>query len=121
MKTRWIPWIAIPLVALAIAACRSGPKAPDRETVLNLLRQEAANFKKEGERMDPALGVVATWNIESVEVAERAGDKAKPWNGTIRFKIESRMREPDGSTTTDRFEKKFEYAFDAASGRWFVR
>jgi hypothetical protein len=31
------------------------------------------------------------------------------------------MREPDGSTTTDRFEKKFEYAFDTASGRWFVR
>jgi hypothetical protein len=54
-------------------------------------------------------------------VTERPGDTDKPWNGTIRFKIESRTREPDGSATTDHLEKKFDYVFDAASGRWLVR
>jgi len=121
MKHRALPWVAIALAGVTISACKQGPKAPDRETVVNLLKQEAQTMKKEGERIDPTFGVAATWNIEDVLVNERPGDAAKPWNGTIRFKIESRTREPDGSTITDRFDKKFEYAFDAASGRWFVR
>jgi len=114
--------LAVALAVAAGGACsKAGPKAPDRETVTNLLRQEAESFKKEGERIDPNLGVAATWNIDSVVVTERPGDAAKPWNGTVRFKIESRTREPDGSTTTDRLEKKFDYVFDAASNRWLVR
>jgi hypothetical protein len=113
---------AVAVVALAAGACgKSGPKAPDRATVEKLLRQEAESFKKEGERIDPNLGVKATWNIDSVVVTERPGDTDKPWNGTVRFKIESRTREPDGSSTTDRLEKKFDYVFDAASSRWLVR
>ena len=115
-------FLTVAVTVAALVACgKAGPKAPDRETVLKLLRQEAESFKKEGERIDPNLGVAATWNIDAVVVTERPGDAAKPWNGTVRFKIESRTREPDGSTTTDRLEKKFDYVFDAASGRWFVR
>jgi hypothetical protein len=114
--------LAVAVAVVAAGACgKAGPKAPDRATVEKLLRQEAESFKKEGERIDPNLGVAATWNIDSVVVTERPGDTAKPWNGTVRFKIESRTREPDGSTTTDRLEKKFEYVFDAASSRWLVR
>ena len=64
-----------------------------------LLRQEAETIKKEGQRIDPNFGVSATWNIEAVLVNQCPGTTAKPWNGTIRFKIESRTREPDGSTT----------------------
>jgi predicted small lipoprotein YifL len=115
-------FLTVAVTVAALVACgKAGPKAPDRETVTKLLRQEAESFKKEGERIDPNLGVAATWNIDAVVVTERPGDAAKPWNGTVRFKIESRTREPDGSTTTDRLEKKFDYVFDAASGRWFVR
>ena len=114
--------LAVALAVAAAGACsKAGPKAPDRETVTKLLRQEAESFKKEGERIDPNLGVAATWNIDAVVVSERPGDTAKPWNGTVRFKIESRTREPDGSATTDRLDKKFDYVFDAASGRWLVR
>jgi hypothetical protein len=115
-------FLTMAVAVLATGACgKAGPKAPDRDTVQALLRQEAESFKKEGERLDPNLGVSATWNIDAVVVTERPGDTARPWNGTVRFKIESRTREPDGSSTADHLEKKFDYVFDAASGRWLVR
>jgi len=106
---------------LLLACGKSAPPPPSKDQVTALLRAEAESLQKEGERVDPALGVAATWNIAAVDVAERPGDAAKPWNGTIRFSIESRTRDPDGSKTADRFEKTFQYAFDAASGRWQMR
>jgi hypothetical protein len=120
------PWsralaAAVTLLIVAVACGKSAPPPPTREEVLALLRQEAESLKKEGERVDPALGVATTWKIEAVEVSQRPGDAPKPWNGAIRFGIESRSRDPDGSKTTDRFEKTFQYAFDAASGRWQMR
>jgi hypothetical protein len=106
--------------ALLAAACGSGgPKAPSRDTVLGLLRQEAASMKKDGEKVDPSLGVTATWNIESVDVTERPGDKEKPWAGTVKFRIEARTRDA-GESHTDRIDKTFSYVFDAASGKWGV-
>jgi hypothetical protein len=108
--------------SVVIAACgKGGPPPPSKDQVVALLRQEAESLQKDGEKVDPALGVATTWKIEAVDVSERPGDAAKPWNGTIRFGIESRTHDPDGSKTADRFEKTFQYAFDAASGRWQMR
>ncbi len=76
-------------------------------------------MKKDGEKVDPSLGVTATWNVESVEVTERPGDKDKPWAGTVKFRIEARTRDADESHT-DRIDKTFSYVFDAASGKWGV-
>ena len=108
-------------VVVTVACGRGAPPPPSRDQVLVLLQQEAASLKKEGERVDPALGVATNWKVEAVEVSERPGDLPKPWNGAIRFGIESRTRDPDGSKTTDRFEKTFQYVFDGASGRWQMR
>jgi hypothetical protein len=122
MTARLRALVAAAAAAAMIVACGKGaPPPPTRDQVVVLLRQEAESMKKEGERVDPALGVAATWKIEAVDVSERPGDAAKPWNGTIRFGIESRTHDPDGSKTADRFEKTFQYAFDAASGRWQMR
>ncbi len=114
--------LAAAAASVVIAACGKGaPPPPSRDQVTVLLRQEAESLQKDGEKVDPALGVATTWKIEGVDVSERPGDAAKPWNGTIRFGIESRTHDPDGSKTADRFEKTFQYAFDAASGRWQMR
>jgi hypothetical protein len=102
-----------------VACGSSGPKAPSREAVLGLLQQEAASMKRDGEKVDPSIGVTATWNIESVDVTERAGDKEKPWAGTVKFRIEARTRDA-GESHTDRIEKTFSYVFDATSGKWGV-
>ena len=112
--------LAVAVGLLATAACgSSGPKAPSRETVLGLLQEEAASMKKDGEKVDPSFGVTATWNIESVVVTERAGDKDKPWAGTVKFRIEARTRDA-GESHNDRIDKTFSYVFDLASGKWGV-
>ena len=121
--TGWVRGaLAAAAASVVIVACgKGGPPPPSRDQVAVLLRQEAESLQKDGEKVDPALGVATTWKIEAIDVAERPGDAAKPWNGTIRFGIESRSHDPDGTKTADRFEKTFQYAFDAASGRWLMR
>src|SRR6185295_11913848 len=70
-----------------------------RETVLPLLQKEAQSLKNDGEKMDdPKLGVKTTWNIEAVEVKEQPTNAENPWAGTIRFKIESSMKEVTATT-----------------------
>jgi hypothetical protein len=113
--------VAAAAAVLVVSCGKGAPPPPSRDQVTALLRLEAESLQKEGEKVDPALGVAATWKIEAVEVSERPADASKPWNGTIRFGIESRTHDPDGSKTSDRFEKTFQYAFDAASGRWQMR
>jgi hypothetical protein len=116
------PAAVVVLAALVGVAC--GEKAPDRparEVVLPLLQKEAASMKADGERVNPAFGVQSTWNVESVEVQEQAGNKAQPWRGTIRFRIESKMRDADGTETNDRLDKRFEYSYDMVTGKWRMR
>ena len=110
------------LAVLALAACGT-PKVegPTREAVLPALQQEAQSLKTGGEKIDPALMVRVTWNIESVEASERPNDAAHPWAGLIRFRIETRSREVDGSTRTDTLEKKFAYLYDAGLKRWLIQ
>ena len=114
------PSIAALLVsALALVACgEKKPERPSRETVLPLLQKEAASIKADGEKVNPALGVKSTWNVDAVEVQEQPGNDAQPWRGSIRFRIETKMREPDGTETNDRLDKKFDYAYEQATGQW---
>jgi hypothetical protein len=114
-----LPAALVMLAALLGVACgEKAPEAPAREVVLPLLQKEAASIKADGEKVNPALGVKSTWNVVSVEVQEQAGNKAQPWRGSIRFRIDSQMREPDGTETNDRLDKQFYYAYDMVPGKW---
>ena len=107
---------------VGIAACR--PKAPDtpgREVVTPLLQREADGLKAENEKLDPILRVKATWTIEGIDVTERPNDPDRPWEGTIRFRIQSVMRDEQGVVTTDEFERRFDYVFSTTLGRWIFQ
>ena len=111
---RWTAaWI---LVGCAWFGCSIKDRAPARETVLPLLQQEAETLKKDGEQINPALGVKITWTIEAVEVREQPDNPSRPWAGTLKFKIESRMSEG-----TQVLPKKFEYVYDAPMKRWIMQ
>ncbi len=114
--------LAVAAIALLSSACLKmlDPRLR-RDAVLPLLQKEAESLKKDGEKVDPALGVRSTWNIESVEVKEQPGNDTSPWAGTIRFKIESRMQEVDGSIVTQSFEKRFEYVYNSTLRRWIIQ
>lgn len=111
----------LPLILLALGACKGGLLGPNKEAVLQLLQQEAQSLKTDGEKVNPDLGVKSTWNILSVEVKEQPNDPDRPWTGTIRFRIESRMKEVDGSDVTQQFEKRFEYVYTNTLKRWIIQ
>jgi hypothetical protein len=104
-----------------LSACSSVLKSgPSREEVEPLLRQEAEKMKREGEQVDPSLGVKITWEIQAVEVREQPDNDMYPWAGTIRYIIKSEASEYDGSTETEQFEKAFDYVWDKATKQWIV-
>jgi len=109
------------LAALLGACGMVGDGAPSQEKVLSLLREEAQKMKADGEKLDPAFGVRANWEIEDLQVQKPSNSEGPPWRGTIRFKITSRVREPDGTTSTEEFEKNFEYVWDTDLDAWTVR
>ena len=109
------------MVLFAISCGVVGKQAPPQETVLPLLRDEAQKLKSEGENLDPAYGVTANWEIEDVQVRKLSKDENLPWAGTIRFKITSRVREPDGTTSREEFVKSFEYVWDMTLEGWTVK
>jgi hypothetical protein len=65
--------------------------------------------------------VKSVWNIESVEVKEQPDNADQPWVGTIKFKIESKIREVDGSEVSQQFEKRFEYVYSDTLKRWIIQ
>jgi hypothetical protein len=108
-------------VVLPLAGCgRAQVRGPGRDALLTQLQQEAADLKKGGEDIDPSLGVKVTWTVEAVDVTERPGDKDFPWAGSIRFRIRSASREPDGSVTSDAFVKRFDYRYSTAIKKWII-
>ena len=108
-------------LAWGAGACsRKEKPPPTREAVQPLLQNEAESLKREGENVNPSLGVKVTWEIRSVEVREQPGNTAQPFAGTIRFLITSVQREYDGSLATDTFEKQFDYVWDMATERWIM-
>ena len=111
----------VAVVVLGVSCGVVGKKAPPQDTVLSLLRDEAQKLKSEGEDLDPKYRVTANWEIEDVQVRKLTRNETQPWGGTIRFKISSRVREPDGTTSTDEFVRNFEYVWDTELEGWTVR
>jgi hypothetical protein len=118
MTHRFLLGAAVFVTLTGVACGVKKPERPSRETVLPLLQQEAATIKADGEKVNPALGLKSTWNVEAVEVQEQAGNDEQPWRGFIRFRIETKMREPDGTEINDRLDKKFDYAYEQMTHQW---
>ena len=112
--------LAVLAVAAGVACSGGVPKGSDLEAAKAALQKEAEGLKRDGEKMDPALGVKATWNITSVDVKEQPGNAARPLAGTIKFRINSQMREPTGITEHN-FERSFEYEYDTAIKMWLLK
>jgi predicted small lipoprotein YifL len=105
-----------------LAACGpKGPRAPGREVVTPLLQQEANALKADGEKLDPVLGVKATWAIAGIDVTERANDPDRPWAGTIRFRIRSETKDTDGAVVVDEFDRRFDYVYSTSLQRWIFQ
>jgi hypothetical protein len=112
---------AVVLIALAPAlGCSGKPAGPKKEVILPLLQKEAEALKASGEKVDPSLGVQSTWTIEGVDLREQK-DESNPWVGTVRFKILTRTKDFDGSSTNDEAKKQFEYVWSAALGKWIFK
>ena len=113
--------LSLVAVAVCAAACSGGvPKGSDREAAVAALQKEAEGLKRDGEKMDPALGVKATWNIVGVDVQDQPNNPAKPLTGTIKFRINSQMRDPTGPTEHN-FERSFRYEYDAGMKVWLLK
>lgn len=108
-------------LALALASCSRKPAGPTREEVLPALQQEAQIMKSEGEKMDPKLQVTNTWTITGVEVQEQPENKVEPYRGTIKFDVETRTKEWDGTVLADKKQKSFNYAYQAKTKKWMMR
>ena len=48
-----------------------------------------------------------------IDIEEQKDDN-RPWKGTVRFRIDSAMREPDGGIARDSIKKTFNYVYDIA-------
>lgn len=118
-KTRTAGVVILVAALAAVAACgRKGPDAPARNELLALLQKEADSLKASGEKLDPVLGVKATWTIAGIDVTERPGDAERPWAGAIRFKIRSETKDTDGAVVVDEFERRFDYLYTASIQKW---
>ena len=121
-KTRTAGVVILVAALAAVAACgRKGPDAPARNELLALLQKEADSLKASGEKLDPVLGVKATWTIAGIDVTERPGDADRPWAGAIRFKIRSETKDTDGAVVVDEFERRFDYVYTASVNRWIFQ
>lgn len=121
-RKRVVLWlVGCVCVGVAVSCGRLGKGRPSREAVEPLLRQEAEDLKRDGEKVDPSLGVKIIWEIQSVEVREQANDESQPWTGTIRFVITSEQPEYGGRVATDTFDKQFDYVWDSTSERWIMK
>jgi hypothetical protein len=110
------------VVVALIAACSKKAEGPKREAVLPLLQKEAEQLKADGEKMSsPELGVKSTWTVEAVDVREQPNDETNPWAGTVKVKIVTATKDYDGSQQFDQSERRFEYVWSAALGRWVTK
>ena len=114
---------AVVLSAVAVAASCSVFKSinrPSKETVQAALQADAESLKKDGEKPIPGMGVRSVWTIEGIDLVEQPKDENRPWKGTVRFRIDSAMREPDGTISKDSIKKTFNYVYDAPLKKWLV-
>jgi hypothetical protein len=113
--------VRISLILLVLGGCKAKLTGPSKEALQALLQQEAQSLKTDGEKINPELGVKSTWTIQSVDVREQPNNPDQPWAGTIKFKIESRIRDVDGTDSTQQFEKRFEYVYNETLKRWIIQ
>ena len=116
--------IAIVLSAVSVASSCSvfkGINRPSKEAVQAALQADAEILKKEGEKPIPGMGVRSVWTIEGIDLQEQPKDDTRPWKGTVRFRIDTAMREPDGTISKDSIKKKFDYVYDAPMKKWLVQ
>ncbi len=112
---------AIAAALVGLSGCgRIGSKGPGREVVTPLLQKEANELKANGEKLDPVLGVKATWTIKAVDITER-DDRDRPWAGTIRFRIRSETKDMDRGPQIDEFDKQFDYVYSTALDKWIFQ
>lgn len=117
------PVLCIVLAAastLPLSCNRAEKKAADKAAATELLKTEAAAMKRDGEKLDPSLGVKATWTVHSLEVKDQPGNDAQPFTGAVVFRINSRTDEPMGPVESN-FEKTFKYVYDARLGKWLFQ
>ena len=111
------------LSAVAVGASCSVFKSitkPSKETVQAALQTEAEGLKRDGEKPIPGMGVKSIWTIEGIDIQEQKDDN-RPWRGTVRFRIDSAMREPDGTISKDSIKRTFDYVYDAPLKKWLVQ
>ena len=107
--------------AVSCSIFKSGPPKPSKEAAQAALQAEAEGLKKDGEKPMSGMGVTSIWTIEGIDLVEQPKDENRPWRGTVRFRIDSAMREPDGTISKDSIKKKFEYVYDAPLKKWLVQ
>jgi hypothetical protein len=114
---------AVVLSAVAVAASCSVFKSvtkPSKESVQAALQADAESLKRDGEKPIPNMGVRSVWTIEGIDVQEQKDDN-RPYTGTVRFRIDTAMREPDGTISKDSIKKTFNYVYDAPLKKWLVQ
>jgi hypothetical protein len=89
--------------------------------VTPLLQREANALKADGEKLDPVLGVKATWTIVAIDVQPRPDDPDRPWSGVIHFRIRGETRDTGGPAIVDEFDRRFDYVYSATLGRWIFQ
>jgi hypothetical protein len=111
------------LVSISVCAGCSGgaPSKSEREAATAALQKEAEGLKRDGETMNPALGVKATWTVTSVDVQDQAGNANQPFTGTIKFRISSKNAHDPTGVTEHNFERTFKYVYDAGLKVWLLK
>jgi hypothetical protein len=110
---------AVVAVAVSCSVFKSVTR-PSKETVQAALQADAESLKRDGEKPMPNMGVRSVWTIEGIDIQEQKDDN-RPWKGTVRFRIDTAMREPDGTISKDSIKKTFNYVYDAPLKKWLVQ
>ena len=108
-------------VAVSCSIFKGGAGKPSREAAQAALQAEAEGLKKDGEKPIPGMGVKSIWTIEGIDIQEQPKDENQPWRGTVRFRIDTAMREPDGTISKESHQKTFNYVYDAPLKKWLVQ
>jgi hypothetical protein len=104
--------------ALTLACSGKKDAGVTKDQLLAQLRLEAQSLKANGEKVDPRLPVHSTWTLVDAQVKDQPDNILFPYKGTVRFKIETRTKDVDGSVASDQFEKSFDYLYDAKLKKW---
>ena len=112
---------AVLAVSVALACTGGAPSKSEREAATAALQKEAEALKRDGEKMNPALGVKATWTVTGVEVQDQAGNANQPFTGTIKFRINSKNAHDPTGATEHNFERSFKYVYDSGLKQWLLK